>query len=196
MARMASSYLVWTLSLSVSASWLALPAAAQIGAGEKEPVINKNKKKGKNEELPNQAHDELPQPPQAQAADAMRLSFVAAPLSGRGLLSQQTRDALRYLMLQAHGAQFIRLRAFVAGTGDLRRVPQLVSEVFFEKHLSLPVVTTVQAGALPLENAQVLLEATLQQNRTVNPEGLRFVTAEGATAAAAIRGSAASATRF
>jgi enamine deaminase RidA (YjgF/YER057c/UK114 family) len=159
-------------------------AAAQIGAGEKAPVINK--KKDKNEELPTQARGELPQPPLALSADAARLSFLTAPLSGRGLLSQQTREALRSLIVQARGAQFIRVRAFVAGTGDLRRVPQLVSEVFAEKHVALPVVTTVEAGLLPLENVQVLIEATLQQSRAVNPEGVRFVTAEGASAEAAL----------
>ncbi|MGD0580406.1 MAG: hypothetical protein ABSC08_15945 [Bryobacteraceae bacterium] len=185
MVRRPSSFLFVILSMAVSSAWLAPPLAAwQIGAGEKAPVINK--KKNKNEELPTQAREELPQPPQALAAEATRLSFLAAPLSARGLLSQQTREALKSLILQARGAQFIRVRAFVAGTGDLRRVPQLVSEVFAEKHLALPVVTTVQAGLLPLENAQVLVEATLQQSRPVNPEGVRFVTAEGVTAAAAL----------
>ena len=188
MVRRASfSYLlVSSLTLTLGLIWPAPALHAQIGAGEKEPVINKNKKKDKKEELPTQIREELPEPPQTLKAEATRLSFVSAPLSGRGLLSQQTRDALKALVLQAHGAQFIRLRAFVAGTGDLRRVPQLVSEMLNEKHLPLPVVTTVQAGALPLENAQVLIEATLQQKNAVNPDGLRFLTAEGATAAAAV----------
>jgi hypothetical protein len=173
------------VTAAVGMTLLTDPACAgQIGAGEKAPVINK--KKNKNDELPTQARGELPQPPLALAADAARLSFLVAPLSGRGLLSQQTKEALKFLILQARGAQFIRVRAFVAGTGDLRRVPQLVSEVFAEKHLSVPVVTTVEAGLLPLENAQVLIEATLQQSRLANPEGVRFVTAEGATAAAAV----------
>ena len=173
------------VTAAVGVTLLTDPACAgQIGAGEKAPVINK--KKNKNDELPTQARGELPRPPLALAADAARLSFLVAPLSGRGLLSQQTKEALKFLILQARGAQFIRVRAFVAGTGDLRRVPQLVSEVFAEKHLSVPVVTTVEAGLLPLENAQVLIEATLQQSRLANPEGVRFVTAEGATAAAAV----------
>ncbi len=185
MFRRPFSSVVVLVSVAVGIALLTEHASArQIGAGEKAPVINK--KKNKNEELPNQARGELPQPPQVLAAEATRLSFLAAPLSGRGLLSQQTREALRFLILQARGAQFIRLRAFVAGTGDLRRVAQLVSEVFTDKHISLPVVTTVKAGLLPLENAQVLIEATLQQSRLVNPEGLRFITAEGATAEAAL----------
>jgi hypothetical protein len=185
MLRRPFSSLVALLAAAVGMTLLTGPASAmQMGAGEKAPVINKKTKK--NDELPNQARGESPQPPQALAADAARLSFVAAPLSGRGLLSQQTREALKFLIVQARGAQFIRLRAFVAGTGDLRRVPQLVGEACAEKHLSMPVVTTVQVGLLPLENAQVLIEATLQQKGAVNPGGVKFVTAEGATAEAAL----------
>src|SRR5208283_644153 len=187
MLRRPLSFLVLSFLTAMGIALLAPSrAAAQIGAGEKAPVIIK--KKNKNDELPTQARGELAQPPLARSADATRLSFLAAPLSSRGLLSQQTREALKYLIVQARGEQFIRLRAFVAGTGDLRRVPQLVSEVFSEKHLSLPVVTTVQAGSLSLDNAQVLMEATLQQRAVVNPDGLRFVTAAGETFDAALAG--------
>ena len=92
------SCLVVLIAAAVGITLLTDPACAgQIGAGEKAPVINK--KKSKNEELPTQAHGELPQPPLALTADAERLSFVAAPLSGRGLLSQQTREALKTLMI-------------------------------------------------------------------------------------------------
>jgi len=159
--------------------------AGQIGAGEKPPVIRPEKKNRKTE-LPNRTLETLPAPPLAVAADGTRLSFVVAPLSKNGLLSQQTRDALRWLIGQAHGAQFVRLRAFVAGSGDLRRVPQLVSEIFADKHLPLPVVTTVQVGALPLEGAQVQIEATLQQSHAVNPGGVAFDAVEAATAEAAL----------
>jgi enamine deaminase RidA (YjgF/YER057c/UK114 family) len=184
MVRRLSSYPV--LLFLVVGGTLLTPSSAlgQIGAGEKEPVISK--KKNKNEDLPTQVRGALRQPPAALEADATHLSFLAAPLSARGLLSQQTREALRYLIVQARGAQFVRLRAFVAGTGDLRRVPQLVSEIFADRHLALPVVTTVQAGLLGLDNAQVLVEATLQQNRVANPDGVRFVSAEGDTAEAAL----------
>ncbi len=158
--------------------------ALQIGAGQKPPVI-RPPKKDKKAELPNQALENLPQPPLALPADGSRLSFLLAPLSNNGLLSQQTRDGLKWLIGQAHGAQFVRIRAFVAGTGDMRRVPQLVGETFADKHLSLPVVTTVQVGALPLEGAQVQLEATLQQGHTVDPAGVSFASFEAESSAAA-----------
>ena len=144
--------------------------AMQIGAGEKPPVI-RPPKKDKRTEMPNQALEQLPQLPLAVPVDGARLSFLAAPMSSNGLLSQQTREALKWLIGQAHGEEFVRIRAFVAGSGDLRRVPQLVQETFSEKHMSLPVVVTLQVGALPLEGAQVQIEATLQQAHPVNPGG-------------------------
>ena len=159
--------------------------ALQIGAGEKPPVI-RPPKKDKKTELPNQALEPLPQLPLALPADGTKLSFLSAPLSNNGLLSQQTREALKWMIVQAHGAQFIRIRAFVAGSGDLRRIPQLVSEALADKHLSVPVVVTVQVGALPLEGAQVQLEATLQQGRAVNPGGVSFAAIEAESSEAAL----------
>jgi enamine deaminase RidA (YjgF/YER057c/UK114 family) len=104
--------------------------------------------------------------------------FQTSTLNSKGLLSQQTRDALREILKQNGGNQIVQIRAFVAGTGDLRRVPQLVSENFAEKrHLQLPAVTVIQAGGLPVENAQVVLETTSVAKRDLNPFGLLFVAA-------------------
>jgi len=81
----------------------------------------------------------------------------------------------------------VRLRAFVAGTGDLRRVQAIVSEVFTDRKLPLPVLTTVQVGALPMDEAQVELEATFLDRRVVNPDGIAFFPGERApTIAAAV----------
>ena len=164
---------------------VAICPAMQIGAGEKPPVI-RPAKKDKKAELPNQALGQLLQLPLVLPADGTRLSFLAAPLSNHGLLSQQTREALKWMIAQSRGAQFVRIRAFIAGSGDLRRIPQLVSETFAEKHLSPPVVVTLQVGALPLEGAQVQLEATLQQARALNPGGVRFGAIEAASGQAAM----------
>jgi enamine deaminase RidA (YjgF/YER057c/UK114 family) len=122
----------------------------------------------------------LPDPPLSISAETARLSYLTTPLSPRGLLSQQTRDALKSLLSLSRGAQVIRLRAFVAGTGDLRRVQSIVSEVFSEKKLALPVLTTVQVGGLPLEGAQVQLEATLQDRKPANPFGIAFLAGQDA----------------
>lgn len=119
-----------------------------------------------------------PDPPPAVAADPARLVFHVSPLSAKGLLSQQVRDALKALDRDNRGAQIVKLRAFVAGTGDMRRVQQIVSEMFSEKKQPLPALTTVQVGALPLEGAQVVVESIGVEKRAVNPNGLAFLPAQ------------------
>lgn len=133
------------------------------------------KKKGKKGEEEITQVLELPKdPPLAVSVETARLSFQAAPLSAKGLLSQQVRDGIRALWRQHRGASIIRLRAFVAGTGDLRRVQAIVSEEFTEHKLPLPVLTVVQVGALPMEGAQVALESVAIEKRPVNPQGVAF----------------------
>lgn len=119
-------------------------------------------------------------PPMVATGETSRLVFSVSPLSAKGLLSQQTRDALKAILKESGGAPVIHIRAFVAGSGDLRRVPQIVSEVFGEKKMPLPSVSVVQAGSLPLENAQVVIEAVSLAKKAVNPEGLTFVEAQPA----------------
>jgi len=122
-------------------------------------------RKKKQEEEITQTLELPPDPPAAVAADPSRLAFLHAPLSAQGLLSRQTRDALRLLLQNARGARFVRIRAWVAGTGDLRRVQSIVAETFAEKKQPLPVLTVAQVGALPLEGAQVQLEAIVEQRK-------------------------------
>src|SRR5437660_84329 len=68
--------------------------------------------------------------PAAIAGDPRHFTFHTTPLSGKGLLSAQIRDALKALSHETGGAPVIHIRAFVAGSGDLRRVRDLVSETF------------------------------------------------------------------
>ncbi len=121
-------------------------------------------------------------PPAAITAETRRLAFQVTPLSARGLLSQQTRDALRWL-LRSSGGNIVKLRAFVAGSGDLRRVRDLVSETFTDRKLNLPVLSVVQVGALPLEGAQVVMESTVMAKKEVNEYGLVYISGQGASAA-------------
>ena len=135
----------------------------------------KKKKKKPDEEPPTQVLELPPEPPNAVVAETSRLAFHVAPLSSKGLLSQQVRDGLRAIARLTHGDPVVRLRAFVAGTGDLRRVQAIVSETFSERRTSLPVLSVIQVGALPMEGAQVALEAVSVEKRVVNAEGLAFV---------------------
>jgi enamine deaminase RidA (YjgF/YER057c/UK114 family) len=115
-------------------------------------------------------------------AETARLVFQISPLSAKGLLSQQVRDALKALLKSSGGSTFVKMRAFVAGSGDLRRVPAIMSETFTEKHLALPALSVVQVGALPLEGAQVVIESIAVAKKEVNPLGLVFISGQGGAA--------------
>ncbi|HVY94707.1 MAG TPA: hypothetical protein VHA14_18220, partial [Bryobacteraceae bacterium] len=106
-----------------------------------------------------------------------RLTFQVSPLSNKGLLSQQVRDALKALLHDNHGAQIVKLRAFVAGSGDLRRVQQIVVDEFTDRKLSLPVISTIQVGALPMVGAQVVIEATSMEKQGAGNAMLRLLPA-------------------
>jgi enamine deaminase RidA (YjgF/YER057c/UK114 family) len=121
-------------------------------------------------------------PPSALTVETRRLAFQVTPLSSKGLLSQQTRDALKWLLHATNGGVVVKLRAFVAGSGDLRRVRELVSETFTEHRLPLPVLSVVQVGALPLESAQVVMEATVVAKKDVNQYGLVYISGQGISA--------------
>jgi enamine deaminase RidA (YjgF/YER057c/UK114 family) len=137
--------------------------------------LSAQKRKNKKDiEPPTQVLPPLPEPPDAIAADTARLSFQVSPLSNKGLLSQQIRDALKALLHDNHGAQIVKLRAFVAGSGDLRRVQQIVAEEFTDKKLALPVISTIQVGALPLVGAQVALEATSMEKQPLGHVMLEY----------------------
>ncbi|HSW50100.1 MAG TPA: RidA family protein [Bryobacteraceae bacterium] len=129
----------------------------------------------RQEEPPTQVLAVPPEPPQAVVAETDKLAFFVSPLSSRGLLSQQVRDALRALFSQTGRSQIVKLRAFVAGTGDIRRVQAIVSETFTARKQAIPAVTVVQVGALPMAGVQVVIEATAATRRSENPNGLAFV---------------------
>jgi len=146
----------------------------------------KRKKKPDEEPRP-QVLEVLPEPPEAVVADSGRLSFQMSPLSDKGLLSQQVRDALKAVARLNHGASIIKVRAFLAGSGDLRRIIFIVDAASTERKQTLPAVSTIQVGALPLPGAQVVIEAISSEKKVVNPSGVAFVsTGESANAAAAV----------
>jgi enamine deaminase RidA (YjgF/YER057c/UK114 family) len=136
------------------------------------------RKKKSDEEPVTQTLPLLKDPPAAVEAETARLVFHVSPLSNKGLLSQQVRDALKALLRDTHGATIVKLRAFVAGSGDLRRVSAIVSETFTEHKLPLPAVSTIGVGALPMEAAQVVIESIAVEKKTVNPNGLAFYSAQ------------------
>ncbi len=167
---------MWIIRILLSAVLI-----LSLTAGLLEAQKKKKKKKGEEEEI-TQTLEVPKDPPAAITADPQRLAFLTAPMSSKGLLSQQVRDGLKALRGQAHGAQIVKVRAFVAGTGDLRRVASIVSDVFTDAKQSIPAVTAIQVGALPQEGAQVWLEATAVEKKAVNPHGLAFLSGQAVSA--------------
>jgi len=159
---MVRSFLIVVLAMGVAASTL---------------VAQKKKKNKKDEEPVTQVLEVLPDPPPAVKVEASRLLFLTSPLSSKGLLSQQSKDALSALRRLAKGGTLVKLRAFVAGRGDARRVSSIVSEQFTEWKLPLPALSILQVGALPLEGAQVQIEGIAEERKPVNPNGLAFLAA-------------------
>jgi len=138
----------------------------------------KKKKNKKDEEPITQTLEVLPDPPPAVKVESSRLVFLVSPLTTKGLLSQQAKDALSALRKQAHGATLVKLRAFVAGRGDARRVSSIVSEQFSEWKLPLPALSILQIGGLPVEGAQVQIEAIAEERKPVNPNGVALLEAK------------------
>lgn len=137
------------------------------------------KKKKKPEVEVTQTLEVLPDPPASVTVETAKIEFLVSPLSAKGLLSQQVRDGLKALRSQAGSRQIVKIRAFVAGTGDQRRIQAIVSETFAEKKLPLPAVATIQVGQLPLEGAQVILEAVVAGKKPVNPNGVAYLSGMG-----------------
>jgi len=156
-------------------------ALAMVAGAQQMPKVRKQKQE---KEPPTQTLPLEKEPPAAVVAETARLTFHVSPLSDKGLLSQQTRDAVKALLDANRGAAIVKLRAFVAGTGDLRRVQSIVSEMFGDKKIPLPALTTIQVGGLPMEGAQVVIESVSSDKKPVNPYGLAFFPAQRAADAA------------
>lgn len=134
------------------------------------------RKKNKEEETQTlQVPRELPT---AVVGETRRLTFRVTPLSAKGLLSQQIRDALKAVARDAGSETVLKIRAFVAGSGDLRRVRDIVSESFTERRQPLPALSLIHAGGLPLDGAQVIFEYIGAARKEVNPSGLVFLSSQ------------------
>ncbi len=148
---------------------VALAVGLQASAG-----AAKAQKKRNNQEPKPQITPLPPEPPMALAANTESLDFHISPLLKTGGLSAQIRQSLGDLIRNTHGETIVKLRAFVAGSGDARRVQVQVAELFGERKLPLPTLSILQIGALGQESAQVVIEAVVSTHRDANPNGLVF----------------------
>ncbi len=119
-----------------------------------------------------------PELPMAVAARTRQIDFHISPLLRTGGLASQIRQSLNELIRDTRGESIVKLRAFVSGTGDARRVKDEVAAIFTERKLRFPVLSIVQVGALGDEAAAVVIEAVVSTPRTVNPNGLAFLAGE------------------
>lgn len=138
-------------------------------------VSNVAAQRKKNEEPKTQVLPLPPQLPMALAADTETLDFHISPLLKTGGLSAQIHQSLYELIRDTRGETIIKLRAFVAGAGDARRVQAIVGDSFTDRKLPLPVLSIIQVGALGEQAAQVVIEAVVSTHRKVNPNGLAFL---------------------
>jgi enamine deaminase RidA (YjgF/YER057c/UK114 family) len=132
------------------------------------------RQKKKDTEPKSQVMPLPPEPPMALKADTESLDFHLSPLLKTGGLAAQIRQSLNDLIRDTHGETIVKLRAFVAGAGDARRVEAEVAKLFTEHKLPLPVLTVLQVGALGDEAAKVVIEAVVATHRVTNPNGLAF----------------------
>jgi len=159
-----------------------LPAQKKKKPGDEDgyiPVVITDTKKKKDEDIT----QSLPPPkdlPNVVVAETERLTYSVSSLLPKGLLSAQTREILKGMVRSSRG-NIVKLRAFVAGSGDLRRIGEIVGEAFTEKHLNLPVLSVVQVGGLPMEGAQVVIETTELDKRSVNSNGVAFISGQSAS---------------
>jgi enamine deaminase RidA (YjgF/YER057c/UK114 family) len=138
------------------------------------PQLFPQKSKRKNEEPKPQVLPLPPELPMALAAETDSLDFHISPLLHSGGLAAQIRQSLDDLIRDTHGETIIKLRAFVAGAGDARRVQSEATDLFADHKLPFPVLSVVQVGALGDEAAKVVIEAVVATRRNVNPQGLAF----------------------
>jgi enamine deaminase RidA (YjgF/YER057c/UK114 family) len=130
--------------------------------------------KHKNQEPKTQVLPLPPELPKALLAETNALDFHISPLLKTGGLSAQIRRSLNDLIRDTRGETIVKLRAFVAGAGDARRVQAATADIFTERKLPLPALTVLQVGALGEQAAQVVIEAVVSTHKTVNPSGLAF----------------------
>ncbi len=142
------------------------------------PILHAQKKKRKEDEPKSQV---LPLPrelPMVLEADTKGLDFHVSPLLKTGGLAAQIRRSLTDLLRDTHGETIVKLRAFVSGVGDARRVASEVSALFTSRKLPLPVLTILQVGGLGDNLAQIEIEAVVSTPRTLNPNGLAFLSGQ------------------
>ena len=125
--------------------------------------LGQDKKRKKNDEPVTQVLELPNEPPAAVVAGADRLTFQVSPTLRKG--SALAAAPGRSQMGSSPGSPGRSPAGVCRRERRHRRVQMIVSEVFSDKRLAMPALSVVQIGALPMEGAQVLLEAVMSEKK-------------------------------
>jgi len=101
--------------------------------------------------------------PMALAADSDSLDFHISPLLKSGGLSAQIRQSLNDLIRDTRGETIVKLRAFVAGSGDSQGLAWRILESEHQLHIAEMFAALIVLGVLGagLNGLLTLAEASL-----------------------------------
>ena len=120
-------------------------------------------KRRNNEQQKVQIQPLPPEPPMALAADSDSLDFHISPLLKSGGLSAQIRQSLNDLIRDTRGETIVKLRAFVAGSGDSQGLAWRILESEHQLHIAEMFAALIVLGVLGagLNGLLTLAEASL-----------------------------------
>jgi enamine deaminase RidA (YjgF/YER057c/UK114 family) len=105
--------------------------------------------------------------------ETRKLQFQVAPASMEGNVADQIDKAL-----DTFKSRILNLRAFVVGTDQVGIARLTIEEYFQKKRRAIPTIVVVAVGALPHPKTRVAIEAVLDSGRTLNPEGIAFISGQ------------------
>lgn len=116
-----------------------------------------------------------PEAPDYVKAETSRLAYLTLPFEQRGLLSHQVEESMKNLRRLLRKRKLLRITAWVSGAGDTRRVSSSIRELLAKWRMPIPAITVVRAGALPDRAARVAFDIEVEEEGSVNPHGLMFL---------------------
>lgn len=117
----------------------------------------------------------VPEAPGAVRMETSRLEFLRVPDEQTGLLSKQVEESMKSIRKSLRKRRLVRVTAWVAGAGDVRRVSSSIRELLADWRIPLPAITVVRVGALPNAGSRVSFDVELEGERDSNPNGLIYL---------------------
>lgn len=115
--------------------------------------------------------------PGTVTAETAKLVFHVSTPKAADSLDRELRTAVAELRKASGSGRIVKLRVFVAAGNDAGAVSGRVAAIFSQAHARLPVVNTIQIGALE-GGARVLAESVSESKRVENASGLAFISGQ------------------